>query len=347
MGNFELEKHPLADGGEGTVEAIIEAHDGEYRTTTVHGPLGEETEAKWGVYSSDEPTAVIEMAQASGYELIDSGENDPMGATTYGTGELIKEAIETGAERIYLGLGGSATVDGGLGMARALGFQFLDFDGDTVKTPGRMQEVQTLDDTGALRNLRETTFLACVDVDNPLLGEDGAAKVFAPQKGASPDEVQILEFSLENWAEVLENYAGKQLSQSSGTGAAGGLGFGLAALLQADLRSGAEAVMDETNFNSKLKSADILITGEGSMDRQTNMGKAPASAADRARKFELDYILGIGGQLSEGFENLYPLFDYIISCTRAPEDLNSVLRKVDKYLERGSRDLARLIKLLH
>jgi glycerate kinase len=342
--NWSIEKQPLADGGEGTVEALVTAHDGSYRRSSVKDPLGHTVNARWGMFKSS--SSVIEMAEASGFELLDSGELNPLRATTYGTGQLIMEAVQAGAKTIYVGLGGSATVDGGLGMARAIGFRFLDANGDEIRYPERLSSIQNLSDDDVPADLSDVDIVACYDVTNPLLGKEGAATVFGPQKGADEKEVKQLEGGLKHWADTVESHTDRSVRDREGTGAAGGLGFGLAALLGAELRPGATSVMDQTNLNSKLKNVDVLITGEGSMDKQSLRGKTPVAVARRAREYDVRLLLGLAGQFTEQDGGFYPLFDFIASCTKQPLDEEKLLQSAESRLRDGSRDLARLLDLI-
>jgi glycerate kinase len=341
--DWTIEKHPLADGGEGTVEALVTAHGGTYRQTPVNDPLGRTVDARWGTFKSD--SAVIEMAEASGIERLEAAELDPLRTTTYGTGELIREAVQAGAKTIYVGLGGSATVDGGLGMARALGFRCLDGNGDEVEDPDRLSAIRTVCDEDVTLNVSEIEIVGLYDVTNPLLGEDGAARVFGPQKGADDRTVKRLEDGLNHWADTVESHTGRTGRDTEGTGAAGGLGFGLAALLGAKLRPGAVSVMDQTNLNSKLKNVDVLITGEGSIDRQSLQGKTPVAAARRSREKGVRMVLGVAGQITDHDEKMYPLFDFILSCTRQPLSEDELIQTAETRLRNASRDLARLLAL--
>lgn len=345
-GDWSIREHPLADGGEGTVESIVEALDGEFVTTEVEGPLGDPTDARWGlVHYEGETTAVIEMAAASGYDLIDPDEANPMRATTYGTGELIDEARKRGVGRIIVGLGGSATVDGGLGMARALGYEFYDGNGDEIQYPEGLGKLVEVSDKNVPVSLSEVTVTVCSDVDNPLLGEEGAARVYGPQKGADPGMVETLEGNLERWANVLEEFAGVRVKDREGAGAAGGLGFGLAVLLDGSLVSGAKTVMDVTSFNSVLQDADVLITGEGKIDRQTKYGKTPSAAARRAREHGDPTTLAVCGHRAEGYEELHQAFDVILSVVDRPMSLEEALEESGELLRRAGDEIGRFLTL--
>ena len=257
-----IEELPLADGGEGTVHALVRATSGALRRSRVHDPLLREIDAEWGTLG-DGKTAVVEMAAASGLPLLTEAERDPRGASTRGTGELILAAAESGAHRIVVGIGGSATNDGGAGMARALGYRFLDADGRDLPEGGaalaRLHHIEGQTDP---RLIRPAIEVAC-DVRNPLLGPEGASAIYGPQKGATPAMIAELDRALARYADVIEAFVGRNIRDVPGAGAAGGLGAGLIAFLDARLRSGAELVLDATKFASRVRDADLVITGEG------------------------------------------------------------------------------------
>lgn len=343
-GGAGVHQHPLADGGEGTVESIVEALDGQYHTTTVTGPLGGDVEARWGTVPYEgEKTAVLEMAAASGFDLIDPSGANPMEATTEGTGELLLAAIEEDVDRIILGLGGSATVDGGLGMARALGYEFRDVDGEIIKTPeslGKLTRISVRNVPPAIKTI-DVTVLS--DVNNPLLGENGAARVYGPQKGADERMTEQLEANLAHWADVLEDHTGRNARTLEGTGAAGGLGFGLVVLLGGSIVSGAGTVMDVTGFNSAVQTADVVITGEGRVDRQTKHGKTPVAAARRAKELAPVPVVAVCGQRGEGYEELRDEFDVILSVVDRPMTLEDAIDESGVLLERTGRELGRIL----
>jgi glycerate kinase len=344
--DWTIRHHPLADGGEGTTEAFVEAHDGTYRSETVPGPLGSPVEARWGTFGPGESRGVLEMAQASGHELLDPDEMDPLRATTDGTGKLIEAALDQGIETLYVGVGGSATVDGGLGMARALGYRFRDDRGEPICRPEGLADLTTLDDEGVDPRLEDLEVIVCCDVNNPLLGSEGAARVFAPQKGADTEDVERLEHSLARWADIVENATGRTRRDREGAGAAGGLAFGLATLLGAELRPGADCVMDETNFNSELASADVLITGEGSLDEQSLHGKTPVAAARRARDHDVRYVLGVAGQLADGRGEFHPLFDLLFSAVTRPMDPEQALEQSPRQVRDAACEVGCLLNLI-
>ncbi|MGD9570607.1 MAG: glycerate kinase [Thermoleophilia bacterium] len=274
----EIRSVPVADGGEGTLDALVSAGRGRRRGATVADPLGRPVEAGLGELPGH--VAVVELAQASGYERLASSERDPERTTTRGTGELIRAALDLGARRIVVGLGGSATTDGGLGLAAALGITARDADGRALEGTGAdMARVASLDLSGRDPRLDDTVIQVACDVDNPFHGPDGAAHVYGPQKGASPEAVARLDAGLGNLARVVREATGTDLQGIPGSGAAGGAGGGLVALLGAELRPGARLVLDAVGFAERLRGADLCITGEGRIDETTLAGKAPAAVA--------------------------------------------------------------------
>src|SRR5437868_6258960 len=263
---------PLADGGEGTVRALVTATNGGVRRSRVHDPLGREIDAEWGMLG-DGTTAVVEMAAASGLPLLEPAERDARITSTLGTGELILAAAASGAHRIVVGIGGSATNDGGAGMARAFGYRFLSRDGNELPEGGAaLARLARIDGQTDPRLVRPAVEVAC-DVTNPLLGPLGASAIYGPQKGATPDIVRELDDALARYADVLERFVGRPVRDVPGAGAAGGLGAGLLAFLDARLVSGAQLVLTAVDFASRLKGAALVITGEGRIDRQSGFGK--------------------------------------------------------------------------
>ena len=269
----ELLLVPLADGGEGTLEAIV-GTDGELVRREVTGPRGEPVTAPFGLAGA---TAVVELARASGLALLTPYRHDPLRTTTRGTGELIGAALDAGATRVLVCVGGSATNDGGVGMATGLGAAFLDVQGEPMRDGGgSLSSLGSIDLGGLDPRLRTTEVIGLVDDDNPLTGPNGASATFAPQKGASPDDVLVLDRALRHLAAVVERDLGIALADEPGAGAAGGTGFGLMAFLGAHLRPGVDAVMEAVDFERHLDGADLVITGEGSFDEQSLRGKVPA-----------------------------------------------------------------------
>ena len=280
----DIEVSALADGGEGTVRTIVEATGGRFERVTVSDPLGRSIVAEYGVIGGTE-TVVMEMAEASGLTLLSEDERDPMLTSTFGFGEMLADAIGKGYRDFIIGIGGSATNDGGFGMLRALGFDFLDRDGKPIALGARgLRDLRYIETKNAMKALSDCRFSVACDVKNPLCGENGCSAVFAPQKGASPEAVRAMDGWLAHYAELTSSLFGKELSSCEGSGAAGGLGFALLSYLNASLRSGAQTVIEATSLEKKIVEADILITGEGKLDGQSFMGKAPVEAARIAKK---------------------------------------------------------------
>lgn len=281
----DIEVSALADGGEGTVRTIVEATGGSFERVTVSDPLGRPVTAEYGVIGDTE-TVVMEMAEASGLTLLREDERDPLRTSTFGFGEMIADAIGKGYRDFIVGIGGSATNDGGFGMLRALGFEFLDRDGKPIMLgAGGLRDLCSIETKNAMKALFDCRFSVACDVKNPLCGENGCSAVFAPQKGASPEAVREMDGLLARYAELTYALFGRDLSSNEGSGAAGGLGFAFLAYLNASLRSGAQTVIEATSLEKKIMDADILITGEGKLDMQSFMGKAPVEAARIAKKY--------------------------------------------------------------
>lgn len=297
-----LDELPLADGGEGTVHALVRATNGRIRNARVHDPLLREIDAEWGILG-DGTTAVVEMAAASGLPLLREDERDPRITSTRGTGELVLAAAASGAHRIIVGIGGSATNDGGSGMARALGYRFLDRDGQDLPEGGAaLARLHHLEGQTDPRLIRPSIEVAC-DVRNPLLGPEGASAIYGPQKGATPQMVRELDAALATYADVIEEFVGRNVRDVPGAGAAGGLGAGLIAFLDARLRWGAELVLDATKFLSRIAGADLVITGEGRADAQSVYGKLTQAVTHAARDAGVRIAMVVGGT-APGYEAL-------------------------------------------
>lgn len=297
----QIRSVPIADGGEGTVEALVTACNGEIRTARVSGPLGTLVDASYGVICGD--TAVIEMAAASGLVLVPQEKRDPRVTSTYGTGELIRRALDDGCRKIILGIGGSATNDGGQGMLRALGVRFLDASGSPVPEGGAgLSSLASIDVSGLDSRLAECTVRVACDVDNPLCGERGASAVFGPQKGAGPAMVRELDEALSHYADIAAD--GEDLRDVPGAGAAGGMGFACRRFLRAEMTGGIGLMLDTAGFDGLIPWADLVITGEGATDFQTAYGKAPVGVAQRAAAHGKPVFL-IAGTLGRGYEAVY------------------------------------------
>ncbi|WP_270659005.1 glycerate kinase [Paraclostridium bifermentans] len=275
---------PLADGGEGTVEALVQGMNGEEKVISVTGPINEKVNATYGILKETN-TAIIEMAQASGLPLVPSELRNPLNTTTYGVGEIIKAAIEKGCRNFIVGIGGSATNDCGVGMLQALGFEFYDENDNLVGLGGKvLNQIKRIKTDNKLKELDQCNFKIACDVNNPLYGENGAAYIYGPQKGATKEIVKELDKGLKNFAEVVKKDLGKDIAHIEGAGAAGGLGFGFLGFLNSKLESGIKIILDEIKLEEVVKDADIVITGEGRLDNQTAMGKAPIGVAKLGKK---------------------------------------------------------------
>lgn len=285
IGHANVQVRPLADGGEGTVEALVLGMQGRIEKVNVTGPLGELAEAQYGIISESK-MAIIEMSAAAGITLVEEKKRNPLNTTTYGVGELIKDAIEKGCRYFIVGIGGSATNDGGIGMLQALGYEFLDEKGDQVPFGAKgLSLIKKISDENVLPQLKECIFKVACDVTNPLCGELGCSAVFGPQKGASPDMIWDMDIWLSDYAKLTQaKYPNANMNQA-GTGAAGGLGFAFLSYMNATLESGVKIVLEETKLESYIKDADIVVTGEGRLDGQTIMGKAPIGVAQMAKKY--------------------------------------------------------------
>ena len=329
---------PLADGGEGTLEAAAAARPGGERiSVTVAGPFGSPVKA---AFFLDDGGAVIESAAACGLELIRPEERNPRLATTLGVGELIAHAAQHHARRCMIGLGGSATVDGGYGMLAALGVKFLDASGRALPPAGALERIAGCDPAGLRQDLPELD--AAADVENPLCGPEGAAPVFGPQKGADPAMVRELSAALERYQKIVSEAFGKPLS-APGDGAAGGLGFALR-MLGAKRESGAELMLQWSGFDRKIRGASLVITGEGRSDAQTLQGKLPYIVAQHAKKAKIPVVLVSGAVAQDSFEVLQKEFAAVISLCHEPEDLPAALASAPENLRRIGRNLYQLWK---
>lgn len=299
MPDAEVCVHPLADGGEGTVEALTSRMGGKLEKVTVTGPLGTPVECVYGILENCK-TAVIEMSGAAGITLVPKQERNPLNTTTYGVGEVIKDAISKKCKHFIIGIGGSATNDGGIGMLQALGYDILDKDGKQVPFGAKgLKEIKTISDKAVLPALRECTFKIACDVTNPLCGAQGCSAVFGPQKGATPDMIPQMDRWLARYAELtFQKYPGANANQP-GTGAAGGLGFAFLSYTNAVLASGIQIVLETTKLEDFIQSADLVVTGEGRLDEQTLLGKAPIGVAKAAKKYGKK-VIAFSGCATEG-----------------------------------------------
>lgn len=338
----QVKSIPVADGGEGSVEAFLAAAGGERRTRTVTGPFGEPVEAFYGILG-DGRTAVIEMAACAGLPLAE-GRLNPERATTYGVGELLLAAKEAGCTKAILGLGGSCTNDGGVGAAAALGAKFTRADGAAfVPSGGTLGEIAALDVSPVVQALQGMELTAMCDIDNPLYGEAGAAAVFAPQKGADAAMVARLDAGLRHLGQVSARCLGRDFSHLPGAGAAGGLGFGMAAFCGAQLRMGIDAVLDAVGFDSLLPGTDVVFTGEGKIDSQSARGKVVSGVAVRCRKAGVP-VVAVVGQIGQGFEEMYQQgLTAVFSINRAAQPFAESRFHAGENLALTMENIARLL----
>ena len=328
---------PVADGGDGTLDALVDSTGGRVIRSTVTGPLGRPLKAKWGVMG-DGQTAVVEMALASGLALIPPSRRDPRTTTTRGTGEIIKEALDRGFSRIIVGLGGSATNDGGAGMAAALGVHFWDAQDRPLPAGGAaLAQLARIDASGLHPGLSRAVIVGATDVTNPLCGPTGASAIYGPQKGASPEMVTELDAALQKFAQVVSRDLGQDVADRPGAGAAGGLGAGLMVFAGAQLRSGIDMVCEVLRFDSYLEGADLVITGEGQADRSTIYDKAPMGVARRALARGVPTVL-LAGSLGPGYEELYEHgLAGVVCIADGPMGLQQSLKRTAELLEAAAR----------
>jgi glycerate 2-kinase len=330
----QIEVVPMADGGEGTAEAICDARGSSWLECKARDPLGREIDARYG-WIDQEKLAVMEMSEAAGMRRLSENERDPIRATTFGVGEMILDATKRGANEIIIGLGGSATNDGGFGMARALGFQFFGQGANEIESFAELPLLKRIERT---KKPKLPRIVAAVDVKNPLLGENGATRVFGPQKGASKNDLVSLERGLMKLADVVATEFGFDHRNEPGSGAAGGLGFGLLSFCAATIRPGFEVVAEAVGLESKMKDADLVITGEGSLDRQTLEGKTPVGVARLARKLRKP-VFAIVGRASEDRE-LHEIFEGIYQNARPGMSQQENMRRAADLLRENARELA-------
>ena len=341
----EVVRLPVADGGDGTLEALVENTNGRMISQQVTGPLGRPVDARWGVMG-DGKTAVIEMAQASGLALISPGSRDPRLSTTFGTGQLIKAALNHGYRRIIIGLGGSATNDGGAGMAQALGVRFLDRSGTILPFGGAaLANLDSVDTSELYPILNEAEIIAATDVTNPLCGSIGASVVYGPQKGASATVVKELDRALARYAEVLIKSLGIDVANRPGAGAAGGLGAGLIAFAQGEVKPGIDLICDVLGFEEHLTGVNLIFTGEGRVDSTTVYNKAPIGVAKRAKIHNIPVILLVGS-LGRGYQAVYDYgIDAVVCIQDRPMSIRESLRRCYALLVDATARSLRLPKL--
>ncbi|WP_263078281.1 glycerate kinase [Endozoicomonas sp. Mp262] len=341
----EYVRIPVADGGEGTLQSLVDATGGRIIDQTVTGPWGKLRVAGFGLLG-DGLTAVIEMARASGLELVAPENRNPLYTTSFGTGQLIRGALGMGVKRIIVGIGGSATNDGGAGMMQALGVRFLDKAGNELPAGGAaLADLADIDISNVDPRLEHVEFIAACDVDNPLTGDNGASAIFGPQKGATPEMVEQLDQALANYARVLNKVLGCDVEATPGAGAAGGMGAGLLAFMNATLKPGIDIVMEAVSLASHCDSADLVITGEGRIDGQTAQGKTPIGVARVAKQFELP-VIALCGCVGNGAEGVHQYgIDALFPVVHGAATLEEAFSRGGDNLEREARNVAAVYSL--
>lgn len=342
----DYELVPMADGGEGTVQSLVDATHGSFRHADVLNPLGQPVSAEYGLLG-DQQTAVIEMAAASGIQFVNEDTKNPLVTTTYGTGQLMLDAMHHGAREIIIGIGGSATTDGGQGMAEALGVKFLDAAGAPIsRGGGGLADLATIDVSGIDPLVAQTKVRIASDVTNPLVGEKGSAAVFGPQKGATPAMVATLDANLAHYAALIKATLGKDLADFPGAGAAGGLGAGLLAFTDSQMEKGVEIVVRETHLKERAVNADYVFTGEGAIDFQTQYGKTPMGTAQAVKAASPHAkVIGVAGNVGTGIDQLYDLgIDAIFGILPGIVDLPTAIATGQENLARTAENIARVIK---
>ena len=334
----------IADGGEGTVDAVIAMTKGSMVEVSVHGPLMEETKAVYGQINAD--SAIIEMAAASGLPMVPTELRNPLNTTTYGTGELIKDALDKGFRNISIAIGGSATNDGGMGAMAALGVKFYDSDGNELKGTGSdLAKVVKVDVSEIHPAVSQTTFTVMCDVNNPLTGPDGATYTFGKQKGGTPEILDELEAGMKSYAAVVGEALGMDIDHIAGAGAAGGLGAALCGFLKANLKSGIETVLDLIDFDQMLEGVDLVVTGEGRIDWQSAFGKVPSGIGMRCKKKGIPAVAIVGG-MGKGAEKIYEFgVESILPTINGAMDIEEALERAEELYQAAADRLFRLIKV--
>lgn len=342
--DWEIVKVPMADGGEGTLEALVDATNGKIFNEKTLNPLGEEITSKFGILGGKN-IAVIEMASTSGLELISPEKRNPYITTTYGTGQLMLKALEQNVEEIILGIGGSATNDGGAGMLQALGAKLLDKNGDEIGFGGyELSKLDRIDFSSLDRRLKNIKILVACDVTNPLTGKNGSSYIFGKQKGATSEMIEILDGNLLHYSKIIKRDLGFDVNNVSGAGAAGGLGAGLLTL-GAVLKKGIDIVIEANELDKKVQGADLVITGEGSIDGQTRFGKTPYGVVTIAKKYNIPTII-LAGNVGKDIDILYDYgFDTIFSIMQGVDSLENALKKGKENIKRTAKNIGYFIKI--
>ena len=340
-----IEKVPMADGGEGTVQSLVDATGGEILTARVLDPLGNPIDAQYGVLG-DGITAVIEMAAASGLTLVPYDKRDPRITTTYGTGELIRAALAHGCRKLIIGIGGSATNDGGAGMAQALGAKLLTASHEQIERGGgALATLNSIDISELDPRIPETETVVACDVNNPLTGKEGASHVYGPQKGATPEMIEVLDAGLGHFDKILQRALDKSVNAVPGAGAAGGLGAGLMAFLNASLKSGIEIVTEATQLSKQVVGADLVVTGEGQINFQTVFGKTPVGVAKVAKTQNVP-VIAIAGSIADRSDGVYDAgIDAMIDILPEPMALETAIEKATVLVETAAERAGRMVNI--
>lgn len=344
--NIQCIHVPMADGGEGTMQSLVDATGGEVYSLEVVGPLGNKVKAEYGILGNGE-IGVLEMASASGIHLVSLEERNPLITTTYGTGELIKACLDRGVKKLLIGIGGSATNDGGVGVIQALSGRLLDKEGNELGFGGgELEKLDRIDLTNFDRRLKDVVIEVACDVSNPLCGENGASYIFGPQKGASVEMIKILDNNLKHYAKVIKEQFDKDVLEIAGAGAAGGLGAGLMVFLNGNLKKGIEIVIEYSGLEKKVKNCDMVWTGEGSIDFQTQYGKTPLGVATVAKKYNKP-VVALAGRVGDDIDILYEKgIDSIFGIMRGVTTIDEALKNGKENIERTSENIARLMEML-
>ena len=336
---------PVADGGDGTLETLVESSQGKINSIKVTGPLGEQQNSAWGALGKNK-TAIIEMARSSGLALVPINKLNPLISTTYGLGEVILDALDQGYRDFIIGIGGSATNDAGAGMAQALGVKLLDSNGNELSFGGEsLSKLNSIDVGGIDTRIKESNFAIACDVNNPLTGPEGASAIYGPQKGATPEMVNTLDQALTNFAEIVEKDLGIKINDVEGSGAAGGLGGGLIAFLNGKLRKGVDIVLDFVDINKALTNTNLVITGEGQLDFQTIYNKAPIGVARRAKHLGIP-VIAISGSLGENFSVVHEHgIDAASSIVSKPMTLAEASKNAPELISAATEQALRYMKI--
>ena len=334
---------PVADGGDGTLQTMVDVTGGEIIKETVSDPLGRKISSEWGKLGDDN-SAVIEMAKASGLALLKENEKSALRTSTYGTGELFKKALDNGISNFIVGIGGSATNDGGAGFVSALGAKLLDNNNNLVEPCGEnLNKIKKIDMADFDQRIKNVTVRVACDVTNPLCGNEGASSIFGPQKGASPSEVSFLDGNLAHWAQLIKDQIGQDIMDIPGSGAAGGLGAGLMAFTNAELSVGADIVLDSLDYEKQLSGVDLVIVGEGRTDKSTQFNKSPVAVAMRAKKLGIPVIC-LSGSIGEGYEDSRELgISSFFSIVTGPTDLQFAIDNAHDLIIKSSEEIIRSV----